>query len=87
MPQTASSQQATRRQVCHLALTDPERRDLMRLMHRVLEYIEGEKIAYRVLAEGDPRAGHLLRDGEDITAQTLLDEQAARRFLALARLK
>jgi hypothetical protein len=91
MPQTArqqsSSQPASRRQVCKFELTDRERRDLLRLMHRVLEDVETDKNSYRILMPGDPNCGRLLKDGVDITEQTLLDEMAARRFLFLARLK
>ena len=79
-----STETRSRRQVLHLALTDRERRDLMRLMHRVLDDVEADKDSYRVLAEGDPQIGRLVRNGEDITEQTNLDEAAARRFLALA---
>jgi hypothetical protein len=84
MPQIATPQ---RRQTCPLTLTDRERRDLMRLMHRVLAEIEIDKRSYRVLVPTDPNRGRLLKDGEDITLQTNLDEAAARRFLFLARLK
>ena len=84
MPQLATPQ---RRQTCSLALTDPERRDLVRLMYRVLADIEAEKRSSRVLASGDPDHGRLVKDGVDITLQSNLDEAAARRFLFLARLK
>lgn len=90
MPQTA---QQFRKQVCRLVLTDPERRDLMRLMHRVLEEVEMEKRSYRVLAHDHPLRGRVVKftaenpKGEDVTEQNLLDEAAARRFLFLARLK
>jgi len=69
-----------------LALTDSERRDLMRLMHRVLREIEVDRSAYIVRAKGDPMRGRLVKDGEDITEQTNLDKIAADRFLDLARL-
>jgi len=78
---------AVRRQVCRLDLTDSERHDLIRLMRRVLEDVETDKRSYRVLREGDPEHGRLVKDGQDITEHTYLDERAARRFLFLAELK
>lgn len=90
MPQAVTAahreERRDRRVALKLALTDPERRDLMRLMHRVLEEIELDKSSYRVLLQSDPHHGRLLKDGRDITDQTYLDETAARRFLFLARL-
>ena len=98
MPQTAEARSPkacpepvegpdSRKAMLTLALTDPERRDLMRLMYRVLEEIETDKRSYRVLVPSDPNQGRLLKGGEDITERTHLDERAARRFLFLARLK
>jgi hypothetical protein len=72
MPQPVAD--TVRKQVCQLALTDPERRDLMRLMYRVLDEIE--------IIRTDS-----YKDGSDIPEQALLDERAARNFLFLARLK
>jgi hypothetical protein len=69
------------------ALTDLQRRDLMRLMHRVLEDVEADRRSYRILAKNDPQHGLLVKDGQDITMLTSLDEAAACRFLRLARLR
>lgn len=86
-PQSTASHSGVRRQTCHLALSDRERRDLLRLMHRVLADVEADKRSYRVLVPADPNVGRLLKDGEDITETTNLDEAAARRFLFLAKLR
>jgi hypothetical protein len=80
-------QSRSRKQVAALLLSDPERRDLMRLMHRVLAEIQADKNSWRVLVQGDPQCGRLVKDGRDITDQTYLDEEAANRFLGLLRLK
>jgi hypothetical protein len=59
----------------------------MRLMHRVLEDVEADRRSYRIPAKNDPQHGLLVKDGQDITMLTSLDEAAACRFLRLARLR
>jgi hypothetical protein len=63
-----------------LALTDRERRDLKRFMHRILDELQCDRNSYSVFNRRDPNFGRLIRGETDITDQTFRDERDALMF-------